>query len=263
MAHRDKKLALITGASSGIGEVFARRLAARNYELALAARREERLAALKCQLEAENGIRVEALRADLSKPDDIERVERYISGLDRLDLLINNAGFGGSGNFINAPLDDHLRMIQVHVVASVRLTYAALPGMISRGSGSIINVSSVAAFTPQISGVTYSPTKVYLNHFSEALQAELHGSGVRVQALCPGFTHTGFHDSPELGKLKRNIPGIFWMQADQVVDSSLRALERGGGVHIPGLTYKLAVFFGRLGLFNLLGRFGVRRWRSG
>ncbi len=245
--------ALITGASSGIGAAFSRQLASRGFGLILVARREKRLSALAAELEKSNAIDAEILAADLSKPAGIERTERRIAELPNLTLLINNAGFGTTGKFADANLDKQLNMIQVHVIASVRLCRASLPGMIARGKGSIINVCSLAAFIPLPGNVTYSATKAYLYVFSNALQTEFIGTGVKVQALVPGFIHTEFHDSSEFASFDRSrIPRSFWMTAEKAASKSLSALERNKPVCIPGFKNRLIVAMGRSGLANLL-----------
>ena len=231
--------ALITGASSGIGEAYARQLAAQGFDLTLVARRAERLAALAEELNAAYGIAAETLPADLADEQGIARVVQYIEGRNDLILLINNAGFGTRGNFVEVELASQLDMIRVHVIASVTLCRAALPGMIARGSGAIINVSSVAAFFPSGGGATYKATKAYLNNSSEALAAEVDGTGVRVQALCPGFTYSGFHDTAEYaGFDRKQVPDALWMSAEQVVDESLAALTGSRVIVVPGRQYR-------------------------
>jgi short-subunit dehydrogenase len=230
---------LITGASSGIGEAFARRLAAGGFDLALVARREDRLKALAAELGAAHGIQAEAVPADLAKDEDVGRVARYIEAHPDLTLLINNAGFGLHGRFVDTDLERQLDMIRVHVIASVTLTRAALPGMIGRGGGAIINVSSIAAFFPSGGGANYSASKIYLNNFSEALSAELDGTGVKVQALCPGFTYSEFHDTPEYEDFDRKtVPDALWLSAEQVVDESLAALSTDRVIVVPGRQYR-------------------------
>jgi short-subunit dehydrogenase len=234
------RTALITGASSGIGAAFARQLATMGYDLILVARREERLAALATELGERHPIRAEVLAADLANSADVERVENRITELENLDLLINNAGFGAPGSFAEAELVTQLNMIDVHVVASMRLTRAALPGMIARRRGAIINVSSIAGMVPIPGSTTYSSTKAYLNVFSAALQAELRGTGVKVQALCPGFTHTEFHDTPtHRGFHRSRIPEAMWMSAEEVAEQSLRALRRNQVIFIPSFRNRL------------------------
>ncbi len=228
--------ALITGASSGIGAVFARQLAARGHALILAARRADRLEALATELRQQHNITAEVLTADLACLSDLERVEHRLTNTNDLTLLINNAGFGTRGSFDQVEFARHLGMIDVHVIATVRLTHAALPGMKARGRGAIINVSSLAGFVPRKGSATYGATKAYLNSFSQALGEELRGAGVKVQALCPGFTYTEFHDTRAMEGFSRSeIPKMFWMSAEEVVAHSLAALERNQVICIPGL----------------------------
>ena len=178
--------------------------------------------------------------ADLAEEKGIEQVERCIADLPILDLLINNAGFGATGNFTDSDLQHQLDMIQVHVLAPVRFTHAALPGMIARMHGAIINVASLAAFLLAPGNVTYSSTKDYLVTFSEVLAMELKGTGVRVQALCPGFVMTELHDRPELKDFDRSqFPKYLWFSAENVVDESLKGLERNRVVVVPGWIYRL------------------------
>jgi hypothetical protein len=235
----DVKAALITGASSGIGAEFARQLTGLGYSLVLTARRKEKLEALAQEIQAKAAVSIEILTADLSQEADILAVERRIGELERLELLVNNAGYGISGHFYQADIQRQVGMIQVHVIASTRLTRAALPQMVARGKGGIINVSSMSAFVPS-AGVTYSSTKAYLVKFSQALQYDLAGTGVRVQALCPGLTYSEFHDTPEYSRFNREkVPGFLWLTAENVVRESLRDLERGKVICIPGGIYRL------------------------
>ena len=246
-------VALITGASSGLGAVFARHLAAQGHDLVLVARREERLTALAAELQQRHSIAAEVMVADLSRPDDVERVANRIAGLEALDILVNNAGFGITGFFADVDLAKTMAMIQVHVTASVRLCHAALPGMRARRQGALINVASVAAFTPVPGNATYAATKDYLVTFSRALHAEVAEDGVKVQALCPGFTYTEFHDRPELESFKRSqIPAFMWMSAEDVVAASLKALERNQTICIPGFKYRLMAAVARSPLASLI-----------
>jgi short-subunit dehydrogenase len=187
--------------------------------------------------------------ADLSDLTQVKRVERLIAEIADLEILINNAGFGVPGKFAELEAERNAEMIQVHILATVRLCRAALPGMIARGRGSIINVSSIAAFMASPGNTTYSATKAYLNVFSESLQDELKGTGVRVQALCPGLTRTEFHYHPGYEDYKSTIPEFFWMRAEDVVGESLDALKKGRVICIPGLKNRLivAVIRNRLG----------------
>jgi short-subunit dehydrogenase len=258
--------AFITGASSGIGEAFARRLAAQGFDLTLVARREARLRALAEELGATHGVRVDVVAADLSREDEIERVASAIRERGDLTLLINNAGFGTRGEFADVPVERHLDMIRVHDVATVALTWAALPGMIERGSGAVINVSSIAAFFPSGGGATYTATKAYLNNFSEALAAELREKGIWVQALCPGFTYSEFHDTPEYeGFDRKQIPQSFWMSAGEVVDESLAALGSERVIVVPGRQYRgivMAINSPLRGSIRAAARSIRRRWHA-
>lgn len=233
-----RSTALITGASGGLGASFARELAARGHDVVLVARRRERLEALAAELHKIHPVTAEVLVADLATEAGVERVELCITEMDALDMLINNAGFGIAGRFAETDLSRHVDIIRVHVLASVRLCRAALPGMIARGSGAIINVASLAAFIPLTGNVTYGATKACVVAFSERLHAELASTGVKVQALCPGYTHTEFHDAPEFAAAAR-IPDFVWMSAEDVVAASLRALERNRVVCIPGINNRL------------------------
>jgi short-subunit dehydrogenase len=242
--------ALITGASSGIGAEFARQLAAQNYDLILVARRSERLLALANEIINHHPVSTTVLPADLSDDESLCNVEQAIRECPQLDLLINNAGFGVRGNFASGAIDKHLSMIDVHVIATVRLSRAALPSMVAARRGGIINVSSVAAFFPAVSNPTYSATKAYLNAFSESLAAELRGTGVKVQALCPGFTITEFHSTTEYKGLTvhSQVPRLAWLTDKRVVSDSLKDLQRNRTVCIPGMLYQIAVLLGRTGL---------------
>jgi short-subunit dehydrogenase len=241
-----RRVALVTGASSGIGAAFARELARRGWNLILVARRANRLEELARELEAASGVRVEVLPSDLTVDSDLAKVAERIARAGNLELLVNNAGFGTRGKFFEAELEGQERMHRLHVLAAMRLTHAALAGMVARGRGSLINVSSVAAFGSTPGGVSYSATKAWMNSFTEALALELKaaGSPVRVQALCPGFTYTEFHD---VLKIDRNfISRGWWMSAEEVVAASLRGLEQGKLIVVPGLRYKLMVLMLRL-----------------
>jgi short-subunit dehydrogenase len=232
-------IGLITGASSGIGAEFARQLAARKHDLILVARRKERLEELAAQLAAAHGIRAEALAADLAVDADLKRVEERIAGESGLSLLVNNAGFGVTGFFWKTGIDAQDRLHRVHILATMRLAHAALGGMVERGSGAIVNVSSVAGFVPAAVSSTYGSTKAWINAFTEGLYLELKSqrSAVKVQALCPGFTYTEFHDVA--GVDRGVIPKGMWMNAEEVVAASIEGLERGRLFVVPGWKYKL------------------------
>ncbi len=231
-------MVLITGASSGIGETFARKLAARGFDLILVARRTEKLHSLAAELAP--AVHAEVVTADLTTEEGLQATESAIRNCARLEMLVNNAGFGTMKRFWEADLHGQEQMHKLHVMAAMRLTHAALGLMVPRGgTGAVINVSSVAAFGQTEGNVSYCATKAWMNAFTQGLDMELHGIGskVKVQALCPGFTMSEFHDT--LGVDRNNIPGFLWMQADAVVEESLRGLERGEVIVIPGTIYKI------------------------
>ena len=242
MMSTSKGLAVVTGASSGIGQVYAQRLAAQGYDLLLVARRKDRLEQLARTLTGKHGIRTEAVPADLSKDEGLRSVESRIAAADQLTMLVNNAGFGIRGLFQESDLERQEEMHRLHIIATMRLTHAALRGMMARGRGAIVNVSSVAAFSQSPWNTTYSATKTWMNSFTEALAVELRtlGSPVQLQALCPGFTITEFHDA--MGVSRSIIPEGWWMTPEDVVEESLKGLERNKLIVIPGWRYRVYVF---------------------
>ncbi|MFB7616785.1 SDR family NAD(P)-dependent oxidoreductase [Kitasatospora sp. NPDC056181] len=234
--------ALITGATAGIGAAFARRLARSGYQLVLVARDTERLERSAADLQAKYGVDTEVLTADLATEDGIAAVEaRLADGARPVDLLVNNAGFGNKGAFLTVPLQDELDMLKVHVEAILRLTTAALPGMRERRRGAIVNVASVAAFLPR---GTYGASKAWVVSFTQGVQRDLGGAGVRLMALSPGFTRTEFHQRAGMGT--GNIPSWGWLSAERVVDEAMRDLARGRSLSVPGKRYKIAVAIARL-----------------
>lgn len=250
--------ALITGASAGLGEEYARQLAGAGTNLILVARRKDRLENLASELTRKYGVAVEVIPADLSRDQDLNRLAEKVRQTEDLDLLINNAGFGGKSKFYKDETGEAEKMIRVHVTAPSLLTRAALPAMIKRGRGAIINVSSVAAFSP-FSGAMYSSTKSFLAMFSVNLQNELHGKGIKIQALCPGLTHTEFHQVAGINK--EAIPGLLWMKADRVVRISLRSLGGNKVIVIPGCRNKIIAFLMRCPLTFSLVQWLSRRSR--
>ncbi len=239
-------LALVTGASSGIGAAFARALAARGYDLALVARRLDRLRELADELTGKFQVNCQALPADLTQADELRRVEDFLAGAPHLRLLVNNAGFGSRGRFSETPVDRQDAMHRVHVLATMRLTHAALRNFAAANEGAIISVSSVAAFIPSPASTSYHATKAWINAFTEGLYLELKsaGSRVRMQALCPGFTVTEFHEV--LGLDRSFISSGWWMRAEDVVAASLDGLEKGKLFVVPGWRYKALVSVLRL-----------------
>jgi short-subunit dehydrogenase len=256
-----RPLALITGSSSGIGTTFATELAARGYDLVLVARRRDRLEELGGTLERSRGIKVEILPADLTLDGELGAVERRIATAENLELLVNNAGFGTRGKFFQVDLQSQDQMHRLHVLATMRLTHAALTGMTARDKGGIINVSSVAGFWQSPGSVSYCATKCWMNSFTEGLALELTsvGSRVRVQALCPGYTLSEFHDAA--GMDRKMIPASLWMRAEDVVAESMRGLERGQTVVVPGWKYKAAVLLMKHTPRFVLERVAVKQQR--
>ncbi len=247
--------ALITGASAGIGATFASKLAERGYDLILVARRQEKLEKVCREITKQYDITCEIQQADLADNGDIRRVADRIRETPGLTMLVNNAGFGTHGTIAEGDFKRQIDMITVHILATVTLCRAALPAMLANGRGDIINVSSVSGFLRAPGSVTYCSTKAYLNTFSEALHHEVSLSGLRVQALCPGFTVTEFHDTEELSDFDRNsVPKKWWMSAEYVVDKSLKALEKGKFLCIPSLRYWLISYIFRCPLLTALVR---------
>jgi len=264
MSDRGRRLALVTGASSGIGEAFARRLARDGYDLVLVARGSDALASVAEELRRESSAAVECTTADLTADADLRRVEQRVRSGPALDLVVNNAGVGTAGAFAEQDVEREEQQIRLNVLALTRLTHAALASMLPRGRGAVINVSSLAGIGPYPFTATYGATKAFVNSLTEALGEELRGTGVRVQALCPGFTRTRFQE--RAGVDPATVPGFAWMSPEAVVDASLAALARGDLVCVPGLGYRvLATASGavpRAAFRRLVGIAQGRRYRS-
>jgi short-subunit dehydrogenase len=252
-------IALITGGTAGLGRAFADKFAALGYDLVLVARDRKRLDEVAQSLRADAGVRVETLSADLATDEGCAAVRARLQETDRpVDILVNNAGFGLGHSFRAGALEDEERMVDVHIRAVLRLTHAALPGMVERGKGSVVNVASVAAFVPR---GTYSAAKAWTVTFSESVAAELNGTGVRCMALCPGFTHTEFHQRAEVDE--EQIPGWMWLNAPDVVDAAIADLRKGLTVSVPAAKYKVLVGASRLvprRLSTWAGRRVSKRW---
>jgi hypothetical protein len=235
--NRSDPVALVTGASSGIGEVFARRLSAQGYYLILVARRKERLENLATELR-----NAEVLAADLTNEADLHLVELRIAAEPRLEFLVNNAGFNTHGVFFEVEQEALERIYRLHIIAVERLTHAALKGMVGRLKGNIINVSSLAGFLSNpFNGVTYCSTKAWIINFTEGLYIELKSlrSPIRVQVLCPGLTRSGIHDIRDM--YQSGIPRGLCLSAEDVVDQSLRSIERNRLIVIPGWRYRFLI----------------------
>ncbi|MGP4044842.1 SDR family NAD(P)-dependent oxidoreductase [Streptomyces sp. 2A115] len=226
--------ALITGSTAGIGAAFARRLASDGHNLVLVARDTERLGEQATELHDRHGIEAEVLTADLATDKGIEAVATRLSDRrNAVDLLVNNAGFGNKGRYLDVPMADELMMLKVHCEAVLRLTSAATESMRERGRGGVVNVASVAAFVPR---GTYGASKAWVVQFTQGAAKDLAGSGVRLMALCPGFVRTEFHERAGMGT--DNIPNWMWLDADKVVASALADLARGKSLSIPDPRYK-------------------------
>jgi short-subunit dehydrogenase len=239
-----KGRALVSGASSGIGEAWARRLARDGFDLVLVARRAARLGSLAEQLARAHGVRVELLPADLATDAGVAAVERAIASGPPLAALVCAAGFGTRGKFAELSPEKVTRMVRLHVEANARLVRAALPGMTGSGYGEVILVSSLSAFATTSEYVTYSATKACLNMLALGLRDEVRGTGVRVLAICPGLTKTEFLDTDEFKGFKYDaVPAWAWMTADEVVDESLRALPHSERrpIFIPGRANRMFV----------------------
>ena len=247
--------ALVTGASAGIGEAIAKQLAAQKCDLILVARRADRLEALAAELRAAEGITVEVLAADLTNVDDLAKVEVRLADQSRpVDLLVNNAGFGTLGNFAELPIDVEDREIRLNVIAVVHLTRAALPGMIARKRGWIMNVSSVAGFQAGPTMATYCSTKAFVTSFTESISEELKGTGVSATAVCPGVTSTEFQQVAGQGASIDKLPKAAIMTADEVAAAALKATEKGTVIAVTGLPNRMLV-----GLTSMLPRVVTRK----
>jgi short-subunit dehydrogenase len=244
--------AVVTGASAGIGREFCEQLAARGHNLLVVARDGDRLRALKQDLETRHGVAVEVCPADLSAEADIERLAARLEAGDAPALLVNNAGFGTRGTLLEVEPGPQSAMVRLHALAPMRLTMAVLPGMVRGRAGAVVNVSSVASFIYSAGSVNYCATKAYLTTFTEGVAAELRGTGVQAQALCPGFTRTEFHQRMEA--TSSGLPGLPWLSSRSVVRASLESLDRRGPVVcVPGLGYKVLVGLIRLTPRRVLG----------
>ena len=240
--------ALITGPATGIGRAFADKLATEGYDLVLVSRDEARLKEVAADLTRLHGVECEVLAADLTDSDDLARVEeRFTTG--PIEVLVNNAGFGTNKPFWANPVEVEEKQLDLLVRVVLRLTHAAVLPMIERGSGAVINVSSVAGFLPRNA---YSAHKAWVTNFSAGLAVELHAKGVAVMALCPGFVHTEFHE--RMGMDKTIIPSFMWLNADDLVDEAWKDLMRGKAISIPSRRYKLLMTAARFTPRALIAR---------
>lgn len=238
------KWALITGASAGIGAVFARSYAARGANLVLVARREDRLGALRDEITKANGVRVRIIVADLANPQAPTDIANTLNADDiAIDILVNNAGFGLPGYFTDSDWPTHRDFVELMVTSYAHLTRLFLPGMIERGYGRVILVASLAGLVPASAGHTlYGPAKAFLVSFGQSLAAECEGTGVHASALCPGFTYSEFHDVNGARGLVSKLPKHMFMEAAPVVEGAIAAVERGHVVYVPGVWNKFVAW---------------------
>ncbi|MCH8611862.1 SDR family NAD(P)-dependent oxidoreductase [Arsenicicoccus dermatophilus] len=242
-------IALVTGASAGIGQAFARELACRGHDLVLVARAQDRLQGLADELCELHGTTCEVLPADLTDRAELQRVADRLADQERpVDLLVNNAGYGMKTSFLKTPIEAEEHHLLLHTRAVLVLSQAAAVSMVARGRGAIVNVSSVASF---VAMGTYSAAKAWTTTFTEALAMELRGTGVTATALCPGFTHTEFHDRAQMDMSL--LPEAAWLDADRLVQDCLDDVARGRVVSVPGALYK-----GLVGSLQVLPRGLVR-----
>lgn len=244
MREGEGKIALVTGASSGIGKAFAELLAARGYGLVLTARRRDRLDELAGHLRGAHGVPTHVIVSDLADPEAPARIAEAVraQGL-HVDLLVNNAGYGVPGSFVNVSWSDHQRFIQIMITAVCDLTYQLLPGMLERGWGRVINLASVAGMVPAPAGHTlYGASKAFVIRFSEALSAENAHKGVHVTAVCPGFTYSEFHDVTGTRPQMKSVPAMLWLNAADVAREGYEAVMRGDAVVVNGRPYRILLW---------------------
>lgn len=259
MSEGHGKTALVTGASSGIGKAFAELLAAKGYTVVLTARRSDRLDALATELREKYQVAAHTIVADLAQPDASAGIAAELAarGLT-IDLLVNNAGYGVPGSYVNVAWADHQRFMQVMVTAVLDLTYRLLPGMLERRWGRIINIASVAGMVSAPAGHTlYGASKSFLIRFSEALSSENAANGVNVTAVCPGFTWSEFHDVTGTRDKMNRVPGLLWLKADDVARDGYEAVMKGHSVVVNGGVYRFLVW-----MTGAMPR-SLSRWVSG
>lgn len=231
--HPSNGTALITGASSGIGAIYAERLARRGYDLVLVARSRERLQRLAQRLSEQSGRRVEVVIADLNDKADLARVEQLLRSDSRISLLVNNAGVGATAPLLDSDVEQMTRMIELNVTALTRLTYAAVPGFVARQGGTIINIASIVGVAPELLNGVYGGTKAFVLAFSQSLQHELKDSKLRIQVVLPGAIATDFWEGA--GTPVDHLPGAIVMQAQDLVDAALAGLDQGEPITLPSL----------------------------
>ena len=249
MSKDRRRCALVTGASSGIGEAFCRELAADGFDLVLTARREERLGELGKELERMHGVKALAVPADLADPEAPRQLLAVVdkAGLE-VDVLVNNAGYGLPGHYLDYPWERHAEFVQVLLTAVAHTTRLVLPGMVERGWGRLINVASLAALvtSTQQGHTLYPAAKAFVVKMSESLALELTGTGVNVTVCCPGFTYSEFHDVMGNREQVSELPSFMWMDAAEVARKTIDAAERGQVVFVPGAPNRALAGLSRL-----------------
>jgi uncharacterized protein len=235
-ASKTKGIALITGASTGIGAIYADRLAKRGYDLILVARNQSRLAAQAGRLKNETGRSVETIAADLNDKADLARIETTLRTNANITVLVNNAGVGAAAPLLNSDVEKMDQMIRLNVIALTRLTYAVAPGFVARGGGTIVNIASTVAIAPETLNGVYGGSKAFVLAFSQSLQHELAQKGVRIQAVLPGATATEFWDTA--GLPVHNLPASIVMSAEDMDDAAIAGLDQGETVTIASLPDK-------------------------
>ncbi len=243
------KTAVITGATSGIGEAFARKFAKQGYDLVITGRRQEKIDAVAEQIRQKYGVNVDVILAELSDEKGVREVANNIKGRE-IEILVNNAGFGANTLYHASDLIVMEQLAKVNVLAPMELIHAILPSMVERRKGTIINISSEGVYVIVPKNAVYSGAKAFLKSFTEGLHLDLMGTGVRVMALCPGLTHTDFHEKMGMDRSRQiNRGQIKWMSADEVVEIALNDLEKGKVICIPGKHTKMLIH-----LLNLMPR---------
>ena len=253
-------LAVITGATSGIGRSFAYKLAEKGYDLILTGRRKKELETVAENISDAFRVKVEILIGDLSNAMSRKEISETIKSAKKIDVLVNNAGFGIDHAFHRIGLEDVRSMIMTHDLASIEFIHAALPGMMRQRRGIIINVSSLGAFIPGFTRSLYLATKSFIHYFTKALQMEVYPYGIRLQSLCPGMTYSDFHKRARKNDNNSSIKTLNFMSPDRVVDISLKSLRTGNVVCIPGILNKIMVILSKMlpgKLLRMLSRFRI------
>ncbi|NLT05565.1 MAG: SDR family oxidoreductase [Solirubrobacterales bacterium] len=260
----DSAVALVTGASSGIGADIARSLAARGHALALVARREDRLAELAAELSGRHGVRAEAIGCDLVTKAGRKRLVDALAERElRVDVLVNNAGFGTAGLFQRLDGARETELVRLNCEVVVDLCGRFVPGMVERGAGAVLNVASTAAFQPLPTQATYSASKAFVLTFTQALRADLHGTGVAATVLCPGPVHTEFGEVAGLEQEAAALPDFVFVPSPEVAEAGVGGLESDKGVVIPGALNKVTAVGGQFTPRRLLLGLGRRVYRLG